>query len=85
VKKYNFAKNNKERNNKMKHQVLNQIGAYIHCKKCLNELPEDQSPSEFAKTQTGWTEKGLQIWCNRHDLNIAHIDFLGQKVGYANV
>ena len=39
--------------------MLNHIGAYIHCKKCLNELPEDQSPSEFARTQTGWTEKGL--------------------------
>ena len=66
-------------------EVQNSIGAYIHCKKCLEELPQDQSPAEFARTQTGWTKEGLQIWCNRHDLNIAPLDFLGQKVGYVNV
>ena len=65
----------------MKTLKRNEIEAYIHCGECLKELPQDQSPMEFARTQTGWTEKGLQIWCNRHDLNIADLDFLGQKVG----
>ena len=62
-----------------------EIAQYMHCAECLKELPDNLTPMEYSRTQTGWTEKGLQIWCNRHDLNIAHLDFLGQKVGYANV
>ena len=53
--------------------------------KCIDELPVGQSPAEFAKVQAGWTKEGLQVWCNRHDENIIHLDFLGQKVSYATV
>ncbi len=66
-------------------KVQNSIGAYIHCMKCIDELPVGQSPAEFAKVQAGWTKEGLQVWCNRHDENIIHLDFLGQKVSYATV
>ncbi len=58
------------------------IKLFIHCKKCMSEKPEDLSPSEYASTETGWTDKGVQIWCKRHDENIVHLDFMGQKVDY---
>ena len=58
-------------------QAPNEIQAYLHCKKCTEELPEGQSPMEYARTQSGWTNKGLQIWCNRHDENVMHLDFKG--------
>lgn len=58
-----------------------EIGAYLHCAKCLEELPEDQSPAEFARLSVGWTRLGLQVWCHRHDLNVINLDFKGQKVG----
>ena len=57
----------------------NEILAYLHCGKCLDELPKGTSPKEWAKTQAGWTEHGLQIWCNRHECNVVNIDFEGQK------
>lgn len=63
----------------------NKIAAYLHCKKCLEEREESEeirtkiSPKDYARIQVGWTEKGLQVWCNRHDCNIVHIDFQGNK------
>ena len=58
-------------------QAPNEIQAYLHCKKCTEELPEGQSPMEYARTQSGWTPQGLQVWCNRHDENVMHLDFKG--------
>ena len=57
----------------------NEIIMYMHCGKCLDEMPDDISPRDFADTQTGWTEKGLQVWCNRHKCNIVNIDFEGHQ------
>ena len=57
----------------------NSIRTYIHCKQCLEEVPIGASPKEYSKTQTGWTELGLQVWCNRHEINIVHIDFEGTQ------
>lgn len=51
----------------------NEIQMFMHCRKCLAEKPADQTP------MAGWTTQGLQVWCNRHDLNIIHIDFQGAK------
>lgn len=55
------------------------ISAYMHCRLCLEELPEGVSPMEFSRTQAGFTELGLQVWCNRHNCNICHIDFEGAR------
>lgn len=57
----------------------NEIKMYLHCKLCLEELPSDQSPREYLRVEVGWTTKGLQVWCNRHECNIVHIDFEGKK------
>ena len=52
----------------------NQIGQYAHCRKGLAEIPKNQSPAEFARTQIGiHTDGRLQVWCRRHDCNIAII------------
>ncbi len=56
----------------------NCINLYLHCGKCLGEVPEGTSPREYQKIQAGWTDQGLQVWCVRHDCNIIHIDFEGQ-------
>lgn len=60
--------------------MTNQIVAYFHCAKCMAELPEDTSPRDYAQLEVGWTEKGLQVWCQRHETNVVNLDFLGQKV-----
>ncbi|MDP7445462.1 MAG: hypothetical protein QGF64_07340 [Candidatus Poseidoniia archaeon] len=64
---------------KRKIPVTNKIAMFLHCKKCLDELPGDQSPRDYATIEAGWTKIGLQLWCKRHDKNILHVDFEGQK------
>ncbi len=63
----------------------NEIKAYLHCGLCLTEFKDpdheeskDMSPKEYSDTQTGWTPKGIQVWCNRHNANIINLDFGGQ-------
>ena len=61
-----------------------EIEAYIHCGLCLEELkamglPSPISPKEYSRTQAGFTKAGLQVWCNRHEVNVVHIDFEGQR------
>jgi hypothetical protein len=58
---------------------LNEITAYAHCGLCLDELPPDQSPMEYARLNVGMTPVGFQVWCVRHDVNVLHIDFEGHK------
>ena len=64
--------------------VENQIEAYFHCAECLAELPKGESPKSYSQIQAGWTKKGFQVWCNRHDMNIMHVDFRGQKMSYSD-
>jgi hypothetical protein len=56
-----------------------QIVMYFHCKLCLDERPPGTSPRDWAALEAGWTKKGLQIWCKRHEVNVIHIDFEGVK------
>lgn len=49
----------------------NTIQSYMHCGKCLRELPPFVSPKEFSRTQIGITKTGaIQVWCSRHELNV---------------
>lgn len=63
----------------LRHKIenTNQIVQYMHCGKCMDEMPIGVSPKEFQRIQVGWTIQGLQVWCTRHDVNILHIDFEG--------
>jgi hypothetical protein len=46
----------------------------MHCGKCLKEMPEGVSPKEYSRQQIAITKEGwFQVWCNRHDINIALI------------
>lgn len=64
----------------------NEIQMYFHCKKCILEIqqiaadsPEGASPRDYQRISAGFTKKGIQVWCNRHNANIIHIDFQGTK------
>ena len=69
----------------------NRIQQFMHCGKCLEELDrlqkEDEelsylqiTPRDFAKVEVGFTKEGFQIWCKRHEINIADFDLMGNKV-----
>ncbi len=62
--------------------VDNKIVQFLHCAKCLKEIPKGVSPMDWARNQFGWTLKGFQIWCNRHEMNVGAFDLQGNKVGY---
>lgn len=54
--------------------VKNEIKLYFHCAKCLEELPDGESPAGYARYSMGRTDTGLQIWCERHNCNITKIE-----------
>lgn len=58
---------------------MNEIINYVHCSKCYEELPDGLSMKERQQLEVGFTDKGLQVWCKRHDCNVCHIDFEGQQ------
>lgn len=63
--------------------MKNKVYLYFHCRQCEEEnRPRAVSMNDFARLSCGWTEKGVQVWCNRHDCNVVALDFLGQKVDY---
>lgn len=63
----------------------NEIKAFLHCSRCIQEWTEKApgtagtSPAEYARLSVGWTQRGIQVWCERHDLNVIHVDFEGHK------
>jgi len=55
------------------------ISTYFHCRDCMDELPEDESPMSYQRIQAGFTRQGVEVWCTRHEKKIIHIDFEGTK------
>jgi hypothetical protein len=67
-------------------EAENEIETYFHCAKCIGEFKagkaRGQSPASYARTQTGITSDGmLQVWCARHDLNVAKINVRAEEGG----
>jgi hypothetical protein len=60
--------------------MRNKIEMYMHCMRCLDECPEGVSPGDWARLNIGKTDNGLQVWCVRHDVNVAAFDFRGPNV-----
>jgi hypothetical protein len=56
-----------------------EIGMFFHCDLYLKEKPTDISPADFSRLEVGFTKIGLQVWCNRHDCNVMHVDYQGKK------
>lgn len=41
--------------------------AYIHCRECLECLPEGASPRDFQRLAVYLEKSKAYIWCTRHD------------------
>lgn len=67
-----------------------EIQGYMHCGLCVMEYKklrsegspkvEGVSPGDFQRLEIGSSPIGLQVWCRRHDVNVLHVDFEGQKM-----
>ncbi len=64
--------------------LLNQIKEPIVCVKCSDEFISGQTDAkslqDYSRIDVGFTDRGLQIWCQRHQLNICHINFDGNSL-----
>ena len=60
-------------------EANNEIEMYLHCKQCLTQKPLGVSMAEWGTYDVGWTRLGIQVWCKKHNSNILHMDFQGQK------
>lgn len=66
----------------------NEMQSFFHCGMCFAEWQSGEatkamghptSMREYAQIEVGNTPRGIQIWCKRHEVNIAHIDFEGYQ------
>ena len=63
--------------------LQNGIEQNIICSKCEAEFllgsTDSRSLQDYSRLDIGFTSIGVQVWCRRHDTNVVHIDFAGQK------
>lgn len=64
--------------------LLNVIKEPVICHKCYDDFIEGRSDAAslqaFTVLDVGFTDRGIQIWCRRHDMNVCHIDFAGMSL-----
>ena len=60
-----------------------QIQQQIVCSACSDEFMSGQTDSrslqDYSRLDVGFSGRGVQVWCHRHNLNVVHIDFEGQQ------
>lgn len=56
------------------------IFRFLHCEKCLKEMPRGEKPATWARLNVGMTPKGIQIWCERHSCSVDHVMFTLERV-----
>jgi hypothetical protein len=50
----------------------NRIETFIHCAHCIETRPPTTPARDWAKLEIGIDDEGnIQVWCVRHDVNIA--------------
>lgn len=64
--------------------LLNQISAPVICSACADEfaagLSDAGSLRAYSRFDVGFTERGFQVWCQRHETNVVEIDFDGHQL-----
>lgn len=64
--------------------LLHSIEQPIVCSRCADEVADGTagpiSLADYGRLEVGFSTRGLQIWCRRHDSNVVHIDFEGNDL-----
>jgi hypothetical protein len=66
--------------NNNRHMPQQDADDFYRCPACAKEAPQDVSPREYSHIEAGFSDRGFQVWCLRHEQSIIHIDFMGQDV-----
>jgi hypothetical protein len=55
----------------------------VVCVKCEGDVASGRADGlslrEYTALDVGFTGRGFQVWCRRHDQNVVHIDFEGAR------
>jgi hypothetical protein len=51
------------------------IDMYFHCRKCLEEKHHTISVKDYCRISVGKNKAGIQMWCDRHDMEIAFFPY----------
>ena len=69
--------------NDNRENLLNNIKEPIVCETCLKEYAAFQNPDitlrDYIKVDVGFSRNGIQVWCQRHNKNVCHIDFESKR------
>ena len=69
--------------NKNYKTLENNIKEPVVCETCFKEYQNLYNPDitlrDYVKVDVGFTQIGIQVWCQRHEKNICHIDFAGNR------
>lgn len=57
-----------------------QIKHVLECKRCVDTCPQGTLLPDYMRVTIGLTPYGLQVWCVRHQANVIHVDFRGQRL-----
>jgi hypothetical protein len=58
-----------------------EINQFLQCRLCTTEAQALNKPvAEYARLSIGFTDVGIQVWCERHNVNVIHFDFQGRTV-----
>ena len=64
--------------------LLNRITQSVVCSQCAEEFASGQTDSkslqDYSVLDVGFTDRGFQVWCRRHDVNVVHIDFAENRL-----
>jgi hypothetical protein len=59
------------------------IAEPVVCAKCSDEVADGTAGAvslrEYTALDVGFTARGFQVWCRRHDVNVVHLDFEGGR------
>ena len=70
-------------------EISNRIEHYLVCELCAQDVAKANSEAnvtdeislqDYTQIDTGLTNRGIQVWCRRHNFNIVHIDFQGHQL-----
>jgi|GEM_PF-2442127 len=59
---------------------VERIHSYVECRRCAGEASAHrQSPRKYSRFRIGLTRDGIQVWCSRHEMEVAH--FTPEQLG----
>jgi len=61
-----------------------EVATFAHCRSCLRELPDDQSPHEYSRLEVGIHSNGavIDVMCTRHDELVVRLPLATTISGY---